>query len=194
MPAILQTEMMGVLLIIGSLAFSVAAFMPVSRVFAARVAEHKISIIEADRSGWNVSQIFFALGATTAWIGMGLLAVRTKLWNGSVFPFGAVAVAGIGLFIWLWHLRLRIIRPKDFANGLLPGWHFPVYGFLTLFALFGIGVGMLSSHVPLWLPILNMSLAVMLATAFLVFKDLPPFFFYLVTLVDGIALLILQPF
>jgi hypothetical protein len=66
--------------------------------------------------------------------------------------------------------------------------------FLTMFAIFATGVGMLQPKFPHSLPIFNMGSAAVMALAFLIFKDLPPFFYYVVTLVEGIALLVLDPF
>ena len=66
----------GIILLIGSLLFWVAAFMP-------------------------VSQGFFVLGAAVACIGMGMLAYRLNAMKGSIYPLIAVAAAGIGLVLWM---------------------------------------------------------------------------------------------
>lgn len=68
-----------------------------------------------------------------------------------------------------------------------------MYAFLTLFALFATSMRMPGSDFPGWLRIVNMGAAVLLTLILLIFKDLPPLTFYLVTLVDGIALLLLKP-
>ena len=184
----------GMMLIIGSLLFLVAAFMPVSRVYPAQGVEQKMAIIDADRTGWQVSQVLFALSAAVAWAGMGLLAYRFRAFGGSILPLAAVAAAGVGLALWLAYVYLRTIRPEDFVSGLVPGWPFVAYSFLTLLAIFVIGSGMSQPKFPRWLPIFNMGAAALMGLAFLIFKDLPPLLYYVVTLVDGIALLVLHPF
>lgn len=194
MNLILHEEMIGSILMIGSLAFLTAAFMPVSRVFGVRDKEQKLAIIQAERSGWTFSQSLFALGAAITWLGLGLLAIRILYANGSVIPLVSTAVAGVGLIFWLWHVYLRAAKPEDFVNNLLPGWHFLLYGFFTLLGLIGISLGMPALKFPVWLPVANISSAVLFTLLFLIFKDLPPALFYLVTLVNGIALLIFKPF
>jgi hypothetical protein len=184
----------GIVLLIGSLLFLVAAFMPVSQVFAVRGAARKLAVIAADRSGWLVSQCFFVLGATVAFIGMGMLAYRLKATKGSTFPLIAVAAAGIGLVLWMMYVYLRTISPEDFVYNRIPRWLFPTYSYLTLLAIFVIGLESCRFNFPRWLSFFNMGSAVLFALAFLIFKDLPPLLYYIVTLVDGIALLVLRPF
>lgn len=194
MISILQEDPSALLLIMGSLFFLLAAFMPISRVFGERVAEGKIAIIQAERSRWRVSQLFFALGSFIAWVGMILLAYQIKIANGSAFSLVSAAAAGVGMLLWCRHVFLRAKQPEAFARGLLPGWHFKVYSYLTSLALLGIGVGLLALEILVWLPVLNISSALLFFLVFLIFKDLPPLFYYLVMLIDGIALLILMPF
>lgn len=188
-----MTRMITLTLIVGPLLFLVAAFSPVSRVYAERDVGQKLAIIAADRRGWWLSQALFALGAAVAWAGMALLAIRLRASTGSGLPLTAVAGAGVGMALWAYYVYLRIVRAEDFVQGQLSGSLFVAYSFLTMLALFALGVGMLSLRLPRWLPLVNMGAAVLMAAAFLVFKDLPPFLYYLVTLVDGIALLAGNP-
>lgn len=194
MDSLFTKELTGIILITGSLAFSVAAFMPVSRLFGERSPEQRLAIIEADRSGWVISQFLFALGAAVSWIGMLLLAYQLNFLSGTGFALPAVVGAGIGMLFWLRHVYLRGTSPQSFTNNLLPGWHFLIYALLTGLALIGIGVGLFQANSPDWLALVNVASAILFALIYLIFKDLPPFLFYLVTLVDGIALLFLKPF
>jgi hypothetical protein len=181
----------GIVLSIGSLLFLVAAFMPVSRVFVLRSAEQQLAVIAADRSGWQVSQFLFGSGATIAWVGMAMLAYRLKKKNRSAFPLLAVAASGAGLVFWIVYLYLRTISPENFVHDLYPGWLFPAYSFLTLLAIFVLGMQMYRLKFPPWLSLFTMISALLLALAFLLLKDLPPLLYYMVTLVDGIAVLVL---
>jgi hypothetical protein len=180
----------GIVLSIGSLLFLAAAFMPVSRVFVVRGAEQQLAVIAADRSGWQVAQFFFGSGATIAWVGMAMLVYRLKTKKRSIFPLVAVAASGVGLVFWIVYIYLRTISPENFVHSLYPGWLFPAYSFLTLLAILVLGMEMYRLKFPRWLSLFTMNSAVLLALAFLVLKDLPPLLYYIVTLVDGISVLV----
>ena len=182
----------GIVLSIGSLLFLVAAFMPVSRVFVVRGAEQQLAVIAADRSGWQVAQLSFGSGATIAWVGMAMLAYWLETKKRSIFPLVAMAASGAGLVFWIVYIYLRTISPENFVHSLYPGWLFPAYSFLTLLAIFVLGMEMYRLKFPRWLALLLS--AVLLALAFLVLKDLPPLLYYIVTLVDGIAVLVLRSY
>jgi hypothetical protein len=180
----------GIVLSIGSLLFLAVAFMPVSRVFVVRGAEQQLAVIAADRSGWQVAQFFFGSGATIAWVGLAMLAYRLKTKKRSIFPLVAVAASGVGLVFWIVYIYLRTISPENFVHSLYPGWLFPAYSFLTLLAILVLGMEMYRLKFPRWLALFTMLSAVLLALAFLVLKDLPPLLYYIVTLVDGISVLV----
>ena len=184
----------GIVLSIGSLLFLVAAFMPVSRVFVVRGAEQQLAVIAADRSGWQVAQFFFGSGATIAWVGMAMLAYWLETKKRSIFPLVAMAASGAGLVFWIVYIYLRTISPENFVHSLYPGWLFPAYSFLTLLAILVLGMEMYRLKFPRWLSLFTMISAVLLALAFLVLKDLPPLLYYIVSLVDGIAVLVLRSY
>jgi len=181
----------GIILIVGSLAFLTAAFMPVSRLFGERSGEKKLAIIQADRAGWTISQVLFGLGAAVTWAGLVWLAYEIWAVRGSVIALAAAAPAGIGAGLWIIHVYQRAVRPQAFTNNEMPAWPFIVYSILTQLALIGLGISLLRAVVPGWIPLLNIAAGLLTGLAFLIFKDVPPLLYYAVTLATGIGLVLL---
>jgi hypothetical protein len=63
-----------IILLVGSVLYIIAAFMPVSHVFAEPSPAAKLEIITSNRTAWSASQVLFGMGASIAAIGLGFVA------------------------------------------------------------------------------------------------------------------------
>ncbi len=106
----------------------------------------------------------------------------------SVFTI-ACAMLVVGALAWSLSVYRRAIRIADFVYGRLPGWPFMTYVLLTIGGLLLLGVGLLADDFPAWLGWLTIGATVVFLAAYVRFKDIPPFFFYLLLTVIGVVLL-----
>jgi hypothetical protein len=95
----------------------------------------------------------------------------------------------VGALFWSWSVYGRARRPREFAWGELPGWPFAVYVWLTLAGLLLLGAGLLLGDGPGWAGWLTVGAGVLFLAGFVRFGDLPPFVFYVVLTVVGVAVL-----
>lgn len=179
----------GIITLVGSILFLVAAFSPISRVYGLRDAEEKLSMIINARRAWGVSQVLFSLGAIVTALGVAFAAYALKDRPQAPLLFTAAAFLAIGASAWVWHTYLRTIDPQAFVNGSLPGWHFSLYTLLTMGAFLLTGVALLRMGFSLWAGWILVGGALLFFVLYLIFKDMPPFVHYLLGLVLGFILL-----
>lgn len=178
----------GVLLIVGSVVFVVGAAIGVPRVFGESNPQIREQMLEKHRRLWRIAQPFYGLGALIAGVGVGCLAV-SDLSPGARATFAAAGVAmTVGALAWVWSLYLRSTRVSEFAYGALPGWPFTVYVVLTVVGLALLGAGLLATDLPAGLGWLILGTDLVFLAAYLRLGDIPPFVFYVLLLVTGIAL------
>ena len=178
-----------ILLLVGSVLFLIAAFMPVSWVFAEPSPAAKLEIIDSNRTAWATSQVLFGLGATIAAIGLGFVAYHLRGTPGAVWAcIGLVAVI-LGAVFWDGHVYLRAIDPEGFVEGRLIGWLFPAYALLTQAGLMAFGVAYLRAGYPAWLGGVTVGGAVIFFIVYFVFKDIPPMVYYFLTFMAGVRLM-----
>src|SRR5215213_7644580 len=127
-------------LLVGSVLFIIAAFMPVSQVYIAPTPHAKLQIIYSDRTAWTASQILFGLGASIAAIGLGFVAYHVRATPGAVWAYLGLGAVILGAVFWEGYVYLRTIDPEGFAEGGPVGWLFPAYALLTQFGLLVFGV------------------------------------------------------
>ena len=184
------TERVGaIILLVGSVLFVTAAFMPVSRVFAEPNPAAKLEIIAGNRTAWSASQVLFGLGASIAAIGLGLVAHHLRPTPGAVWAYVGLAAVILGAVLWDGHVYLRAADPEGFVEGRLIGWLFPAYALLTQFGLLAYGVAYLRAGYPAWLGGVTVAGAVIFFIILFVLKDIPPFFYYVLTFIAGIRLM-----
>jgi hypothetical protein len=176
-------------LLVGSVLFIIAAFMPVSQVYVAPTPAAKLQIIYSDRPAWIASQVLFGLGASIAAIGLGFVAYHLRTTPGAVWAYLGLGAVIVGAVFWEGHVYLRTIDPEGFAEGGPIGWLFPAYALLTQFGLLVFGVAHLQAGYPSWLGGITITAAVMFFLVFLTFKDIPPFFYYILTFIAGMSLI-----
>ncbi len=178
-------QLAGVIIGVGSIFFLNAAFLPLSRVYAEPDPAEKLKMIKESERGWPTSQFLFGLGAIVTAVGVGLWSAEMGDW----LAYCCFLAFLLGACFWCWHLYLRTRDPEAFTAGTLPAWHFRAYTFLTQLGLVLLGlflIMLLGSRVPGWVGWLNLVGSGLLFAAYLLFKDMPPFVYYLLTLVTGI--------
>jgi hypothetical protein len=179
----------GVVLIVGSILFFLAAFSPISsRVFPEPDAAKRLQVIIEGRRAWTVAQTLFALGSIVAAIGIGLASYHFRSTpNSATAVLGSAAIV-IGAGLWCWHVHLRTLDPQAFAEGSLPAWHFIAYTVLTQAGLAAFGVYLLRTGLQSWVGWAVIGGSALFFVAYLVFKDMPPFVYYILTLLIGVMI------
>jgi hypothetical protein len=140
------------------------------------------------RNAWTFSQFFFAAGALITVIGFGLSGILFRGQPFSVTIYASVALLLIGTIFWIWHVYLRAVDPAAFTERTIPVWLFAAYTFLTQAGLIIYGAAFLRTGIPEWvgwMMIVSMSLFFLLTV---IFKDMPPFVYYIITMVTGIMI------
>lgn len=182
-------RLIGVIVAVGSLLFLAAAFHPISRVFGARGAEARLAIIENSPGAWRLSQTLFSAGAMVTAIGVGALVLVMDIDWPVLLRAVPFALLGIGSSFWRMHTGSRKSDPRAWVAGTLPGWQFPAYTILTILGLAVTGLAFLHTG-PTWLGLTLSIGPALFLLVFLVFRDLPPLFHYLLTLALAVHLLV----
>ena len=87
-------------LLVGSVLFIIAAFMPVSQVYVAPTPAAKLQIIYSDPTAWIASQVLFGLGASIAGIGLGFVAYHLRTTPGAVWAYLGLLAVILGVVFW----------------------------------------------------------------------------------------------
>ena len=180
----------GSMLIFGSILFFIAAFSPIAQVFSEPDAAKKLEILLNGRMDWVVDQIFFAFGALVTAVGLYITANHLRTIPGSGRAFLGVAAIAIGAVLWSWDVYLRGIDPQAFVQGTLPAWPFMAYTVLTQAGLATFGSVLIRSTLPHWVGWVFIGGSLLFFIVYLIFKDMPPFAYYILTLPTGIMLVI----
>lgn len=171
-------------LLVGSLIFLFAAFNPSSMaVFPAATPEARLAAIQRYRSLWVISQVAFGLGAVIAALGYVLLA--RALGDRAVamaLPRAAALGMLFGALLWGINLVQRATDFTGFAQGTQPAWPFVIYTLLTIAGLAVWGWIYLQSGFPGWLGWATIGLAAVVLVLFVALRDMPPFVYYVISL------------
>jgi len=181
----------GLLLVIGSLVFLVAAFMPISSVYAERDVQAQIARVEGERVAWVVSHIVFALGGALAAVGLSLLTFSLARTSASIPALVGLAAIVVSTLCWVGieYLRITLLPAIVFQDQTL-GWPFVVYTLSMQAALIAYGYGLLQTDYPRWMGLVGVIAGAMLFGTYVIFKDVPPFAYYLILLAIGIGTLV----
>ena len=178
-------------ILVGSLLFLVAAFMPYTRVFAEPDPEKKLAIIQKSSAQWDVGHVLFILSSLITALGLTLMI---RSFGQSFQPFwvwlAALALV-LGAVLWSWHCLERLVSPEGFVQGENTAYLFLLYSILTMAGLLVMGLFLLRTGLPAWLGWMLIGGTTLVAVLMIVFKDMPPFVYYVFTLVLGIRLLTL---
>ncbi len=173
--------------IVGSILFLTAAFLPISsRVFPQPSPAKKLESINADPGQWFAAQVLFALGAVVTVIGIALYAYYVRRHSFAGLIWASVVLLAVGAMPWLWQLYARTVDPAWFAEGRYPMWPYLVYFFVTEVGLAVFGVALLSAPLPTWVGWVVIVSMLLFAILTLIFRDMVPLAFYVVTLFAGV--------
>jgi hypothetical protein len=175
-------------IIVGSVIFIAAAFSPISRIFGMPDAGERLEVILAAPNQWLVAQLLFALGSVVTVIGIGLLAFRTAGHDSSVYLTSSAVLMAVGAVLWSWHVYMRAVDPALFTAGEVPLWLFAGYSLLTMAGLASLGTALLQTVLPSWVGWLAIGSAALFLVLAIAFRDMPPFVYYLITLIIGVML------
>jgi hypothetical protein len=177
-------------MIVGSLLFLAGAFLPVSsRVFPEPSPEKRLESISHYSGQWLAAQVLFAAGTVGTVIGVALYAYNARPESYWSTPWASVALLTAGAIPWLWQLYARASDPVWFAEGSYPMWPYLFYFLLTEVGLAFFGAALLSAPLPIWVGWVVISSMVLLAILTLIFRDMVPLAFYVVTLFAGVTML-----
>jgi hypothetical protein len=177
----------GILLVVGSVVFLVGAAVGVPAVFTEPDPQARLRMLTGHLGMWRAAQPLYGLGPVIVAVGVGYLAAAAPTRGSRAILAGACAAMAVGALAWAWSLYLRGIRVAEFAFGTLPGWPFAAYVLLTVGGLALLGVGLLASGFPVWLGRLTLGADLVFLAGYLWFRDIPPFVFYLLLLLVGLA-------
>jgi hypothetical protein len=178
----------GSMLMIGSILFFIAAFSPIAQVFSEPNEAKKMEILINGARDWTVDQIFFALGSLVTATGLALIAYQLRTAPLFWLVFLGLTAVVIGAFLWSWNVYLRAMNPQAFVRGTLPAWPFMVYTLLTQAGLAAFGIALLRSDLPGWAGWVLTGGSLLFFVLYLIFKDMPPFAYYILTLPTGMLM------
>lgn len=175
-------------IIVGAVLFLVAAFSPISRIFGMPDAAGRLEIIAAAPNQWLLAQLLFALGSIVTVIGIGMVAARLAGQGVTIYLFTSAVFMAVGALLWCWHVYLRAVDPALFVAGAIPWWLFAAYSLLTMAGLALLGVALLHTTLAAWVGWFPIGSAALFLILGLVFGDMPPFVYYLITFTIGVVL------
>jgi hypothetical protein len=189
-PALNQETMTGIVLISGTVLTYLGFGIFPSRIYTVRDTAIRLELVQKYPRRWSISQIGVILGAIVSAIGFLMLAPLFKGTDAeSLILIGVVAFL-LGHILWIWHLILRISDPPAFATATLPAWQFTWYALLTPLGLLICGVSFWLHGANTWLGIGMVVASLAYLAVMAIFKDIPPFVYYLLTLIVGLVLII----
>ncbi len=186
------TQFSGIVISAGFVLY-VAAMVVAPQLYNTSDIDQRMGIITANQTRWNLSQIFFALGAGLPAAGFGILAfVQRGGLTGWLWILGAVAFAA-GSAIGVWLVYRQTLDPAAFWEGTeIPkviGYSFLA---LTLAGMLFLGIAMLQVNLPGWVGYLLVGSGGILLVATLITRAESGFFItvfaYLVTFIAGIVI------
>ena len=183
-----MNKLPAIVIAIGSILFLIAAFMPITTVF---VIERDVARVQSRLGEWNASLTLFGLGGLATAVGLGLLTLQLRgATNAAASGYLGFAAMALGAVCWSVIIYLRYSLPLEtvFKEPTF-GWWFIAYTLLTQAALIAYGFALFRAGYPRWLGLGTIGLAAASFSAYLVFKDMPPFAHYVITFVIGVSLL-----
>jgi hypothetical protein len=121
-------------------------------------------------------------------VGAGYLAADATSRSTQIAFAVASGAMVLGALAWCWSLYLRGTRIADFVFGRQPAWPFATYVLLTVAGLALVGIGIFMGGYATWLGWLLLVADLVFLGAYVGYRDIPPFVFYLLLLVVGIVL------
>jgi hypothetical protein len=179
---------------LGSLCFLIAAFLPVSKVYMEQSAEKKLEIMQNMKMQWDTGQVLFGLGSVITVIGLGILVLARREVSLVGLAYTGIGIMLIGSALWSWHVVERIVSPEGFASGNNTPYLFVIYSILTQFGLILLGIFLLNTEIKKWVGVMFIAGGAVLFLLMVVFKDMPPFAYYILTMIAAVVIYLKQPF
>jgi hypothetical protein len=177
----------GLALILGSLAFLIASFSPISMVYSEPSPEVRLAMIQAANGAWVTSQFLHGLGALVAAVGIVLLSFSKS--RGQVFLLALAAlVFSAGTIFFFAYVYPRAVDPQGWVYGQFPNPMFLTYTYLTQVGMLLFGLALLRTGFSGKMSWTLAAGAVVLFALTLAFGDMPPFVYYLALLPAGVLL------
>lgn len=184
-----QESVTGIVLISGTALTYLGFSIFPTRIYTVHDTAIRLELVQRYPRRWSASQVGVILGAIVSAIGFVMLAPLFKETDAaSLILFGVVAFL-LGHILWIWHLILRINDPAAFATATLPAWHFTWYALLTPLGLFICGVSFWLHGAYTWLGIGMVIASLAYLAIMAIYKDIPPFVYYLLTFIVGLVLI-----
>jgi hypothetical protein len=177
-----------ILLITGSAVFVIGAAVGVPGVFTQRDPRVRLRMLTERLRAWQIAQPLYGVGALIVAVGVAFLAAASDGASRALLA-AACATLVIGAFAWGWSLYLRGTRVSDFAFGALPAWPFATYVLLTIGGIVLLALGLLAGDFRPWLGWVTLGADVFFLAGYMRFRDIPPFVFYLLFALVGLAVL-----
>jgi hypothetical protein len=184
----IQLKTVGLTLILGTLLFLSASFLPTVQVYMEPSPEARLAIIQEYSEVWLAAQALPFSGALVTALGIALAAFALPQRRSLLLPLAALAFFA-GTIAFLAYLYPRWANPEGWVYGSFPNPMFLTYTFLTQAGLLLLGLAFLQTQMPRWIGFLTAGSAVLLFILTLVFGDMFPDIYYLITLPAGIWLL-----
>ncbi len=182
-------KFIGWVIAIGSLLFLIAAFGPYARVFGNDPPEKKLEIITRLKIYWDIGHIFFGGGAVITVAGLSVLAFGMKNVEGGLgAQIGSILMI-VGGFLWFWSCLERISSPEGFIYGNNTPYLFAIYSVLTQVGMVMVGWMLLNADMADWIGWMFTIGGIALFVLMVIFKDMPPFVYYIITSVLAINLI-----
>jgi hypothetical protein len=182
-----QLKTNSLLLICGSIVFLSASFSPTTQVYIEPSPAARLAIIQEARTLWNAVQFIYTFGAVLSAIAA--VGIIYSLPRRSSLPLilAGLALLGGALFFSL-YAGFRMTNPESWVLVSPPHPLFLAYTLLTQAGLFVFGAILLRTKTS---PRLGWALvggALLLFSMTLIFRDMPPFAYYLLLLAAGLGL------
>jgi len=121
-------------------------------------------------------------------LGMGWVLFGQKETAHSVLSYASILLLGTGALLWCIHITERIIDPSGFAHGSNTPYLFLVYSIFTIIGLLLFGILLLKTSLGSWTGWMFIAGSIIILGLMVLFKDMPPFVYYLLTLIFSFAL------
>lgn len=176
------------MIIAGSIIFLIASFSPTSRVYGEPLPEGRLAIINESRNAWTITQILFSVGAVAVAAGVSAAAFSLRPRQTHFLPIASVLSLAAGALLLTWYAYFKFADPQTWVHHHISNPIFLGYTFLTQAGLFLFGIALLRGgnlRRTSWFLLSAVAITFILT---LIFRDMPPFVYYLMTLPVGIGL------
>jgi hypothetical protein len=105
----------------------------------------------------------------------------------TIIALSGLILMGTGALLWSWHITERFLDPEGFANGTNTPYLFLIYSVLTQAGLVLVGWFLLKTPLANWMGWMFILGSVLLFILMVIFKDMPPLSYYILTLVFSVV-------